>query len=107
VFDVVTANQDKAPPSINGCCVDDGKPRLPSARSISEPIRSKAPHQPCGETDKRQHHQKGDEEAGGQRHLGAEQALEHQCAPFFPLTPVGRESPEWLIPLGTICRPEY
>jgi hypothetical protein len=107
VFDVVTANQDQASSSIDGCRVNYGKPRLPSARGISEPVSSKAPYQPCGETDKRQHHQKGDEEAGSQRHLGAEQALEHQCAPFFPLTPFGRESTEWLILVGTICRPEY
>jgi hypothetical protein len=103
VFDVVAANQDKAPPSINGCRVDYGKSRLPSARSISEPVCSKASHQPRGEADKRQHHQKGDEKAGGQRHLSAEQALEHQCAPFFPLMHIGRESPVWLILFGTIC----
>jgi hypothetical protein len=102
VFDIVAANQDKAPPSVDGCGVDYGEPRLPSTRSISKPVCPETPHQPCGETDKGQHHQKGDEKAGGQRHFSAEQALKHQCAPFFPLSHVGRESTEWLIPLGTI-----
>jgi hypothetical protein len=82
MFDVVAADQDQPAPSVNGGCVDYSESRLAAARRSSKAVRSKATHQPRGETNESEYDQKGDKKSGSQRHLGAEQALKHQCAPF-------------------------
>jgi hypothetical protein len=77
MLDIVAADQDQPPTSVNRCRVDYGQPRLSSTYRTPETICAEAPHQPCGHSDQRQHDQEGNEESGGQRHLRAEQVLEH------------------------------
>ena len=77
MLDIVTANQDQTPTSINRCGIDDGQPGCRPARRASETVCAEAPHQPSGHPDQGQHNQEGNEELGGQRHFRAEQALEH------------------------------
>jgi hypothetical protein len=105
MLDIVAPDEDQPPTSVNRCRVNHGQPRLSTPRGVSEPVCAETPHQPCGDADQRQHNQKGDEKSGGQRHFRAEQALEHQRAPFFVPQFIGRESPEWLMRIGTICLP--
>jgi hypothetical protein len=91
MLDIIAPDQDQASTSIDRCRVNDGEARLSTPRSAPKPVCAEAPHQPCGDADQGQHNQEGDEESGGKRHFRAEQALEHQRAPFFVPQFTGRE----------------
>src|SRR5450759_4034559 len=74
------------------------QPRLASARTAAPAVGAETAHQPGGQTNQREHHQKRDEKPRSQRHLRAKQGLEHQCTPYLGPRLMGRESPKWLIP---------
>src|SRR5262249_1550902 len=96
-FDVVGADEHQATARINCRCIDHRQTRLASAGCCAETTCAETAHQPGRQPDQCQHNQKGNEKSGSQRHLRAEQRLEHQCAPFLVQRLMTEESPEWLM----------
>src|SRR5262245_20301006 len=97
MLDVVTADQHQATASINCRCIDHRQTRLTSAGCCPETTRAEAANQPRCQPDQCQHNKESNEKSGSQRHLRAEQGLEHQYAPFLMLRLMAAELPEWLM----------
>ena len=73
MLDIVAANEHEAPSAVHVCLVDDGEPRLASARgAAAEPPAAEPAHQPERQREQAEHH--NDEEDDLERSF-AEQSI--------------------------------
>ena len=54
---IVAANKDETPSAVDHCLIDDGQPRLPSARcAAAEPSAAEPAQQPERQREQAEHH---------------------------------------------------
>jgi hypothetical protein len=95
---IVTTDQNEPAAPVNRCRIDDRKPRLaPAGSGIGQPLAAEPAHEPQGQRQEAEHHNKGEQHLESILSL-AEQGVEHHSS----LCPQGMaprsELPEWLTP---------
>ncbi len=62
MLDIVAADEDQAPASVDRRRIDHREPRLASARcGIAQPLAAEAAHQPQGQRQQAEHHDEGEQ----------------------------------------------
>jgi hypothetical protein len=66
MFHIIAADEDEAPPSIDGCRIDHRKPGLPTACGCtSDPVTAEPPHEPQRQGQEAEHHDEGEQHLEG------------------------------------------